>query len=350
MARIRLWNDGTKNADYRFQDRTISEFFNASGTAIYAYLYEGTYGQNGEPDKDVTQIQDVVWGENRDRKYSKEVYELRGTYNVQDSDFDLRQFGLFLTGDTIFIELHLNDMLKLIGRKLMSGDVLELPHLRDDALLNEGKAINKFYVVEDASRATDGYGSSWLPHIWRVKLSPMTNAQEYSDILDQANRDPFGLETGGTLGDLITNLSAEIEQNEAIVEKAVKEVFARNFETRQFFMVPVDGSTNEKPWIYAGDGSPPNGAVPIGNGTFFPEEAPEGSYFLRTDYIPNTLFKKVGSVWKMQEQDYRQGRWSAATRLLDDFINETGKTTLQNGRVIDTKQALSKLFKPESDF
>jgi hypothetical protein len=350
MARIQLWNNGTKNADYRFQDRTISEFFNASGTGVYVHRYEGTYGQDGKPDKPATEIQDVIWGENRDRKYSQEVYELRGTYNVADSDFDLRQFGLFLTGDTLFIEFHLNDMIRLLGRKIMNGDVLELPHLRDDALLDEGKAINKFYVVEDASRATDGYGSTWLYHIWRVKMAPMTNAQEYSDILDQTNKDPFGLETGGTLADLITNLSTEMGQNEAIVDEAVKNVFARNFETRQFYMVAEPGSTNENPWIFAGDGVPPNGAQLVGSGDYYPDEAPDGTYFLRTDYSPHALFKKIGSAWRMQELDYRRGRWSAAHRLLEDFINDTDTTRLDDGTTFATKQALSKTFKPDADF
>ncbi len=339
-----------KNADYRFQDRTISEFFNASGTALYVHLYEGTYGQDGKPDKSITEIQDVVWGENRDRKYSQNVFELRGTYNVQDSDFDLRQFGLFLTGDTLFIEVHYNDMLKLVGRKVMNGDVIELPHLRDDALLNEGKAINKFYVVEDANKATDGYGTSWLGHIWRIKVSPMTNAQEYGDILDQANKDPFGLETGGKLGDLITNLANEMGQNEEIIDEAVKHVFARNFDTRQFYMVPNEGSANENPWIFAGDGVPPNGALLLGSGDFYPDEAPDGTYFLRTDYSPHALFKKVGSAWRMQELDYRRGRWSAAHRLLEDFINNTDVTRLDDGSTFKAKQALSKTFKPDADF
>lgn len=350
MSRISLWNNGAKNADYRFTDRTISEMINASGTALYIYLYEGTYGQDGLPDMGTTEIQDVVWGENRDRKYSTTTFEMRGTYNLSDSDFDLKSFGLFLTGDTVFIEVHYNDMLKLVGRKLMNGDVIELPHLRDDALLNEGKAINKFYVVEEGSKATSGYGSSWLGHVWRLKLTPMTASQEYADILDQANTDPFGLVTGGTLGDLISNLSVELDQNEAIVDEAIKNVYARNFDTTQFYFVPGDESTTNNPWIFAGDGIPPNGAFLLGSGDSYPVDAPDGTYFLRTDYLPNALFLKIGSAWKMQELDYRRGRWSAASRLLDGFISNTDTTVLGNGVAIAAKQALSKTFKPTADF
>lgn len=348
MARIQLWNFGKKNADYRFQDRTIAEFFNASGTGVYVHLYMGTYGQDGQPDKPATEIQDVVWGENRDRMYSQEVYELRGTYNVQDADFDLRQFGLFLTGDTVFMEFHLNEMLRLIGRKLMNGDVIELPHLRDDALLNEGKAINKFYVVEDASRATDGYGSTWLPHIWRIKMVPMTNSGEYADILDKSNKDPFGLDTGGTLGDLLTNLANEMGQNEAIVEEAIRNVAKRNFETRQFYMVAGENG-NENAWIFAGDGVPPNGAALVGSGDTYPLDAPDGTYFLRTDYSPHALFKRDGAIWRMQELDYRRGGWSAANRILEDFVNND-TTIVVDGKELKSKQALSKVMKLNPDF
>lgn len=348
--RIQLWNNGAKNADYRFADRTAAEFVNMSGTGVYVHLYEGTYGQDGAPDKPVTELQDVILQENRDRKYSTEVYEMRGCYNVQDSDFDLRQFGLFLTGDTIFIEFHYNDMLKLLGRKLIAGDVLELPHLRDDALLNEGKAINKFYVVEDSSRASDGFGATWHFHLWRVKVTPMVNSQEYGDILDKSNRDPFGLDTGGTLGDILGVLSNDLAINEAIIDEAKQHMFARNFDTRQFYMVQGDPNKKENPWIYAGDGIPPNGAELVGSGATYPEGAAEGEFYLRTDYMPHTLFKKVGSMWKIQELDYRRGRWSAAHRLLEDFMNNTDTTTLKDGRTFDTKQALSKLIKPQPDF
>lgn len=322
----------------------------ASGTAVYVHLFMGTYSAEG-PDKTVTEIQDVVFLENRDRKYSNEVYELRGTYNVQDQDFDLRQFGLFLTGDTVFIEFHTNDMIALLGRKLMPGDVIELPHLRDDTLLNGGKAINKFYVVEDASRATDGYSSSWFSHIWRIKTAPLTNSPEFADIMNKANLDPFGLETGETLGSLLTSVNKDIEINQKIVDLAVSQVRLRNFETRQFYVVPGDELKGQYPWIFAGDGVPPNGALLAGSGTSFPEEPVEGDYFLRTDYKPHTLYQRASSRWIIQELDYRQTQWSAYHRLLEEFFNNDNITTLDDGTTMPEKIALSKAVRPlDPDF
>ena len=77
-----------------------------------------------------------LWKPQRTFDYQS-VYQLRGIYNVQDIDFDLTQFGLFLANDTLFINFHMNDMIDTLGRKLMSGDVLELPHLKDFHPLDE---------------------------------------------------------------------------------------------------------------------------------------------------------------------------------------------------------------------
>lgn len=329
-----------------------------SGTAIYLHKYVGPHDQrapdpSGEPLPPVslneTSIQDVLFLENRDRKYDTTVYELRGVYNVQDNEFDMRQFGLFLTGDTIFIEVHLNDMVSLVGRKIIPGDVIELPHLRDDMLLDEAApAINKFYVVEDSSRAAEGYSATWWPHLWRIKCKPMTDAQEYADILDRQAENPFGVDQG-RLGDLISTLAKDMDINEEVVEQAKLSVSRRNFETRQFYVVPGEETGGQYPWIYAGDGAPPNG-IPTESGTRFPQNAADGTYYLRTDYEPQTLFRKLGGKWQIQELDYRKSDWSAAHRVLETFINNDRITTFRDGGTAPEKQNLFKAVKPRADF
>jgi hypothetical protein len=350
MPRIGLWKGPTsKGNDYRFTDRIISEFFNVSGTALYIHMYLGTYAEDGS-DKPITEIQDVLFQENRDRKYSKDVFEMRGTYNVVDNDFDLRQFGFFMGNDTLFIEVHLNDMLALLGRKIIPGDVIELPHQRDDALLNGGEAVNRYYVVDEATKAADGYSATWWPHIWRIKVSPMTSGQEYQDILDQNNKDPFGFDTDTPLKDILTTDDVNQAINDAVLEEARQNVFARNFETRQFYFVPGDEKGDQLPWIWAGDGIAPNGAAAIGSGNSFPTVANDGDYFLRTNYKPAQLFRRIGSAWQIQEVDYRMSKWSAMHRHLDDFINNDSTTTHDDGTVVPEKTALSKAVRPPTDF
>ena len=142
----------------------------SGGTDLHFHKYLGPYDQ-GDTNKDgaasPTQpqysgdtlnertIQDLLFLENRDRKYDDDVYVVRGIYNVQDADFNLSQFGMFLQNDTLFLTVHLNDIVERLGRKPMSGDVIEFPHMKEDYSLDESIpiALKRYYVVEDVNRA-----------------------------------------------------------------------------------------------------------------------------------------------------------------------------------------------------
>lgn len=300
----------------------------------------------------ITSIQDVLFLENRDRKYSTNIFELRGVYQLQDFDFDLNMMGLMLTGDTLWLEFHLNDMISKLGRKLMSGDVLELPHRRDDTIDENGPAVNKFYVVEEANRPAGGYAPTWWPHIWRVKMSPMTASQEFNDILNGPQTNPLGYEDPGTISDFMTTIGFNMGIDDAVVAEAKKSVSKRYFETQQYWMVlpETDVAGNSYPWVFAGDGIPPNGAVPISTGRVWPLNPNQGDYVLRTDYKPATLFMWDNNRWRMQEQNWRGSDWSAAHRLLLEFINETGTSVFEDNTTSPTKQAISQAVKPRADF
>ena len=358
MARLSLWNSGRKGNDYKFFDRNISEYFGASGTAVYVHMYLGVYDQTANGianaaimDGGIYSIQDPLFLENRDRKYDTTVRELRGIYNVQNVDFDMRQFGMFLQNDTIFLELHLNDMVAACGRRIISGDVIELPHRRDDQIPGDKPAINKFYVVEDAQWADSGYSATWFQHIWRIKLSPMTDSQEYSDILGQQATDPFGIADVGTLGSLMSTIAINNDINNAVVNAALTNFTYRNFETRQYWMMPGSELEGEYPWVWAGDGVPPNGeGQPLQSGTSFPENPALGDYFLNTAYSPSVLFKRIQSGWQQQEVNWRQQEWTAAHRLLYDFINSNATVTYADGHTAPARQYLSQVVKARADY
>jgi len=165
MPRLSLYKP-TKGKDYHFIDARILEMFTVGGTDINLHKYLGPANPTEEnstadvPHYDAvaeTNIQDLLFLENRDRKYDQNVYTLRGIYNVQDIDFNLSQFGLFLNNDTLFMTIHINSSVKTIGRKIMSGDVIELPHMKDEYAANDFHvALKSYYVVEEVSRASEG--------------------------------------------------------------------------------------------------------------------------------------------------------------------------------------------------
>ena len=201
MPRLSLYRENKQN-DYRFLDRTISEQFTVGGTDMYIHKYLGPTDQGTSIDYTQPQydslnpnnIQDLLFLENRDRSYDPDIYRLRGHYNVQNLDFDLSQFGLFLNNDIIFITVHYNDMIDIIGRKLMVGDVLELPHLLDYNPLKEDipTALKRFYQVTDSNYASEGFSQTWFPHLWRIKCEPLVDSQEFSQILQAPiNKDTY---------------------------------------------------------------------------------------------------------------------------------------------------------------
>ena len=186
-----------RTADYRFFDRTISEQYQVGGVDVYLHKYLGPLTNDNTGNNDATLpkydstnplfIEDLLLLENRDRAYDNDVYVMRGVYRAQDIDFDLTQFGLFLNNDTLFITFHYNNMIATIGRKLMSGDVFELPNLQDYNPLDSAipRALPKWYVIQDAAFAQEGFSQTWLPHLWRVKATPMVNSQEFNQITKQ---------------------------------------------------------------------------------------------------------------------------------------------------------------------
>ena len=293
MPRLSLYRPN-RTRDYQFLDRTISEMYTVGGVDIYVHKYLGPTpgGEDSATsgNADATQpvyddvsdlnIQDLLLLENRDRVYDQDIYIMRGVYQMQDVDFDLTQFGLFLNNDTLFITFHYNDMIDAFGRKLMTGDVLEMPNLRDYHPLNAQlpEPLPRFYVIQDAAFAAEGFTQTWLPHLWRVKATPLTDAQEYRDVLkrpmvnstiwDPDNFYPTGsivnqgdvyyqavqntpagtaidnttywmLYTPDTTADLQGTRAKDEQINDAIITQAEVEVPASGYDNTNFYILPT---------------------------------------------------------------------------------------------------------------
>lgn len=209
MPRLSLYRP-QKGNDYKFIDKAAWEMFQVGGVDVLIHKYIGpggtTTAANSTPTNPYYEtnselhIQDLLFLENRDRKYDPDIYVLRGVYNIQDIDFNLSQFGLFLQNDTIFISFHINDTVEKLGRKISSGDVIELPHLKDDYALNDlTYALKRFFVIEEVSRTAEGYSATWYPHLYRAKCKPIVDSQEFKQILDGvANTDAYQGAWSGT--------------------------------------------------------------------------------------------------------------------------------------------------------
>ncbi len=76
-----------------------------------------------------------------------------------------------------------------------------------------------------------------------------------------------------------------------------------------------------------------------------------GDYFLRTDYLPQLLYRWDGSLWIRISQNVRaEGDVTSSDQtLFGSFINNTQTTTLTDGTVIPQQQPLSTLLTIQPD-
>jgi hypothetical protein len=326
-------------------------------------------------------IQDLLWLENRDRKYDRDVYKMRGIYQRADQDFDLSQFGLFLQTGTIFMVFHLRDMVDQIGRKLIAGDVLELQHLKDyDALDGDlPAALKRYYVVGDASFASEGFSPTWWPHLWRVKLNPLVDSQEYKDILNNIAASDT---TTTPVGQILSTYNKFLDINSSIVTQAEIDVPQSGYDTSPIFTLPTTAagsdpigapitadnasinSGNTSPTVdsgvssplrkvsgyLTGDGVAPNGLA-TGAGVAFPANPTEGEYFLRLDYLPNRLFRYSGRHWARVEDAVRTtltpGTDNKTQRM--SYVNNNKTYTDADGVTHNERQPLSRVLTPKAD-
>ena len=462
MPRLSLYRP-EKGNDFRFIDKSAWEMFQVGGTdvMVHRYIGPGAALQGDTPstpayavDK-VTNIQDLLFLENRDRKYDPDVYVMRGVYNISDIDFNLSQFGLFLQNDTIFITFHITDTVEKLGRKIIAGDVIELPHLKDEYALNDLTfALKRFFVIEEVTRAAEGFSATWYPHLYRAKCKPLVDSQEFKQILDGiANSDadkgtynsnityyPGDIITGpdgkkyevihevtgvnppnityyalaDSLRDVVSTYEKEMQITSAVLNQADADVPRSGYDTSKFYTlqrtdngtaelatvdasaVTVDAETQatdeagnllydaDGNAIFVGqtastiilpadgdgyegyltkDGIPPNGA-PFTAGISFPNNPVNGQFALRTDYLPNRLFRFDGARWRKFEDNVRMtmnNLGSSDTATGETFsgkdVRQTQKSTFINNTTVNTidghtvkeKQSLSKALRPEAD-
>ena len=410
MPRLSMYRP-EKGNDFKMLDRNISEQFQVGGTDIFIHKYLGpvdpatvdpanTPGTTGITNTAIPElgIQDVIFMENRDRHYDQDIYQIRGIYTMNDIDFNLSQFGMFLNSDDIMITFHLRGCVETLGRKLMNGDVIELPHLKDEYAMNDDLvALKRFYVVTDVTRPASGYSATWYPHLIRCKVGPLVDSQEFKEILDAKAGDG-----DKTLRDVLSTYNQNIAINNQIIAQAELDAPLSGYDTTPYFVLPlktdatkageldiedasmtdvdaslentaVDASSilkSPQQDLYVGvmDGAiPPNGA-PYSFGIAFPiHGVVEGQFYLRTDFVPNRLFRFNGHTWVKWADNLRMtmtNTFDATTPAeggdtptdqtanrktqKTGFINNNNTATIA-GKVVPERQALSKALRPKAD-
>ena len=176
----------------------------------------------------------------------------------------------------------------------------------------------------------------------------------------------------------MSSFNKEKEINDAIVNQAEADAPKSGFNFKQYYVTPIDERGNvrtdnvnsteriatDKPinatidtpasstygFYYDGDGQAPNG-YPSGFGTSFPtSNVNNGDYWLRTDFLPNRLFRYDGTRWVKVEDSIRLTTTNDDTRKnwKTKFVNASGTTTI-NGLTVEQRQSLTDALKPKAD-
>lgn len=349
-----------RTQNYNYIDRVVKNYMEMGGGLFNIYPLKSIIDANGiEHPIEENVIGDAVLGENPKRKYSRETFDLWGVTLMNTPKFSFNFDGLsLLDGDEKEITFHYNSMVTQLGRKLIVGDVIEWTWLRDLDILGSETGANKFYYVSSSERDEKGWDANYKYHLWKIKCKPITNSPEYSDLFNDGKENDFYEDVnsenpGGGLDPNNNASNSELEVMDRILEEAEQDVSFRLHDEHHVYLDENNQPYIENQFISEGIDGIPNqlNCEDIKFGDYFPpsNEVQNGEYFLRTDYNPPRLFKRIidennSGRWLLTEFDNRT-KWTGVPSLLLHHINNDITITKNDGTIMNQKQNIKDLVK-----
>lgn len=294
---------------------------------------------------DISNIQDPIFLENRDREYSMVSIKMKASYQPQDIVANQEKYG-FVGSESYILETSFMQTLAKLGRPFVVGDIIELP---SEKQYNPSlRGILKYVEVQDVAWSVNGYTPTWVPTMQRLICKPALASQETQSIYGKLTAD---IDTSG-LSDLndgnhpmyqdITAISQSIEaeantmspadlndranipvlSDELITAGKAKGIKVEKFANRNGTFMPVDAM-------------PPNG-LPYTEGDAFPT-APKDKAYHRLTYskvgkvLPARLYRYslAKQQWIYLETD-RRVMLRNDKSLLEEFKSSTDATPTHN--------------------
>lgn len=361
INRYHLYQKERSN-NYNYIDRVVKGYLEQGGGLFHIYPLTALIDNNGNEHKIGEQgflISDPVFNENPKRRYSRETFDLWGVTMMNTPQFSFSFSGLsLLDGDEKEISFHYNSMVSQLGRKIIIGDVIEWTWLRDLDVLGLETGANKFYQVTSSERDEKGWAANYKYHLWKVKVKPITNSPEFSDLFNTGKENDFYEKVnsgngGGGLDPNNTSTKNELDIMDQVLDEAEKN--GPSYRLHDEHHVYLDENNQiyvEDRFISQGIDGIPNqlNCQDVQFGEFFPTEANNGDYFLRVDYNPPRLFKRIISEstnegrWQLVEYDNRN-KWTGVPNMLLSHINNDKTVTFDDGKTMAQRQNIKDLVK-----
>lgn len=338
-------NFGNLSKNSIFLGRLMKQHIDMSGIFCNVYRFLGTFGQDedslgikkddkkseqtleesGQEPTDIGSflgVQDTILNEDRDREYDfDEIPVIKGVYTVSQNELEYARFGLALSNDIITMEFHQGSLEAELGRRLIPGDVVELPHLREVGV--DGRIANKWYEVASPTWSPSGYDPMYARHVAGVILKPLRHQQEFLDLFDRED------EYGKTLAEQASNRDAMMAVTEANQDHAEEHAYTTWWDTTIMWFDVEHPS--QRPYRWYDSDNPPNGE-PVAQGGYFPSGPNEGDWYLRVDLNPNRLYRFQEDRWKLHQVDQKR-EWQPYNWVvkLREFMSDRSKEDKERG-------------------
>lgn len=288
---------------------------------------------------DLSNIQDRILLENRDRSYSPLPDKLKGTYNPPETNLDLTKFGLVVpTSYTLTINFLY--CVATLGRPIVIGDILELPS--ELMYTSTMVPVKRFLEVTNVAWDTTSYAPGYKPLFLRVTAEPAVSSQETQDIFGSLHKqtDDSGLFDKGDGNNTQIQDISQIDHTIRAESSTLVPQLGSNG-SNDFREFTVEDTAHVKPsevdtlkrinfnstFTYVEDALPQNGEK-YTSGPDFPPTPADGDYH-RVEYvgtaqqIPARLFKysAAKNKWIFMESDKRSLN-NSTKPLFNEFLKK----------------------------
>lgn len=128
----------------------------------------------------VSNIQDPILMENRDRNYATTVTQLKGYYDLVNVSTDLSRFGIEIPTANYQIRVNFNSTVAKLGRPIVIGDIIELPS--ETQFTPDLKPVKRYLEVTDVTWDATSYTPGWRPTNLLITAQPALASEETQDI------------------------------------------------------------------------------------------------------------------------------------------------------------------------
>jgi F5/8 type C domain. len=133
----------------------------------------------------VSNIQDKIFLENRDRQYNQFPIRMKCAYTPIDVQANASKYG-FMMEDVYILEVPFSMTVAKLGRPFVIGDIVQLPS--ETQYTPTLQARLKYLEVLDVAWSTNGYTPTWVPTLQRLIAKPALSSQETKDIFGKMTK------------------------------------------------------------------------------------------------------------------------------------------------------------------